>query len=134
MNTTNPDLTRCFQSTVLAWLPCAYLWLCSLFYVPALATRPTCSRWADTSPRNAVKLVSSAVRACVRVCVSSAVLACVCACLTICVSMYLYLYWRNNKVVKPNACSQPSSVLTMLLRVDSPVTKHILLNMHHASG
>ncbi|KAI0216331.1 Multidrug resistance-associated protein 1, partial [Lamellibrachia satsuma] len=56
VNTTNPDLTRCFQSTVLAWLPCAYLWLCSLFYVPALATRPTCSRWADTSLRNAIKL------------------------------------------------------------------------------
>ncbi|KAI0214170.1 Multidrug resistance-associated protein 1, partial [Lamellibrachia satsuma] len=56
VNTTNPDLTRCFQWTVLAWLPCAFLWLCSLFYVPALATRPTCSRWADTSLRNAVKL------------------------------------------------------------------------------
>ncbi|KAK2169809.1 hypothetical protein NP493_1174g00058 [Ridgeia piscesae] len=61
VNTSNPDLTRCFQSTLLAWLPGGYLWLSSLFYVPVLAARPTCSRWADTSRRNAVKLVSVVV-------------------------------------------------------------------------
>lgn len=26
-NTTNPELTDCFQKTVLVWVPCAYLWL-----------------------------------------------------------------------------------------------------------
>uniref|UniRef100_H3AES0 ABC-type glutathione-S-conjugate transporter n=1 Tax=Latimeria chalumnae TaxID=7897 RepID=H3AES0_LATCH len=26
-NTENPDLTTCFQNTVLAWIPCIYLWI-----------------------------------------------------------------------------------------------------------
>jgi hypothetical protein len=26
-NTTDPDFTECFQSTVLVWIPCAFLWL-----------------------------------------------------------------------------------------------------------
>lgn len=26
-HTTNPELTECFQKTVLVWVPCAYLWL-----------------------------------------------------------------------------------------------------------
>uniref|UniRef100_A0A6Q2YTH2 Multidrug resistance-associated protein 1 n=1 Tax=Esox lucius TaxID=8010 RepID=A0A6Q2YTH2_ESOLU len=29
----NPDLTQCFQNTVLVWLPCLYLWLCAPIYV-----------------------------------------------------------------------------------------------------
>ncbi|XP_071376110.1 multidrug resistance-associated protein 1 isoform X3 [Centroberyx affinis] len=28
----NPDLTQCFQNTVLVWLPCLYLWLCAPIY------------------------------------------------------------------------------------------------------
>lgn len=28
----NPDLTPCFQNTVLAWVPCLYLWICAPFY------------------------------------------------------------------------------------------------------
>ncbi|XP_053533881.1 multidrug resistance-associated protein 1 isoform X4 [Ictalurus punctatus] len=31
--TLNPDLTRCFQHTVLVWFPCFYLWVCSPFYL-----------------------------------------------------------------------------------------------------
>ncbi|XP_076852199.1 multidrug resistance-associated protein 1-like isoform X2 [Brachyhypopomus gauderio] len=31
--TPHPDLTQCFQHTVLVWLPCFYLWLCSPFYL-----------------------------------------------------------------------------------------------------
>ncbi|XP_067089136.1 multidrug resistance-associated protein 1 isoform X1 [Osmerus mordax] len=31
-HTPNPDLTRCFQNTVLVWLPCLYLWVCAPFY------------------------------------------------------------------------------------------------------
>ncbi|NP_001002971.1 multidrug resistance-associated protein 1 isoform X1 [Canis lupus baileyi] len=31
-NTSNPDFTKCFQNTVLVWVPCCYLWLCFPFY------------------------------------------------------------------------------------------------------
>ncbi|XP_050957855.1 multidrug resistance-associated protein 1 isoform X2 [Labeo rohita] len=31
--THNPDLTPCFQNTVLVWIPCLYLWLFAPFYV-----------------------------------------------------------------------------------------------------
>uniref|UniRef100_A0A8C6P333 ABC-type glutathione-S-conjugate transporter n=1 Tax=Nothobranchius furzeri TaxID=105023 RepID=A0A8C6P333_NOTFU len=30
--TANPDLTQCFQNTVLVWVPCIYLWLLVPFY------------------------------------------------------------------------------------------------------
>uniref|UniRef100_A0A8C6UE24 ABC-type glutathione-S-conjugate transporter n=1 Tax=Neogobius melanostomus TaxID=47308 RepID=A0A8C6UE24_9GOBI len=30
--TANPDLTQCFQNTVLVWVPCFYLWLLAPFY------------------------------------------------------------------------------------------------------
>ncbi|KAL0992607.1 hypothetical protein UPYG_G00095650 [Umbra pygmaea] len=29
----NPDLTQCFQNTVLVWIPCIYLWLCAPIYI-----------------------------------------------------------------------------------------------------
>ncbi|XP_014219235.1 multidrug resistance-associated protein 1 isoform X2 [Copidosoma floridanum] len=29
--TDNPDLTECFQKTVLIWVPCIFLWICSSF-------------------------------------------------------------------------------------------------------
>ncbi|XP_026871524.2 multidrug resistance-associated protein 1 isoform X1 [Electrophorus electricus] len=31
--TPSPDLTQCFQNTVLMWVPCAYLWLLAPFYI-----------------------------------------------------------------------------------------------------
>nr|XP_019958522.1 PREDICTED: multidrug resistance-associated protein 1-like isoform X1 [Paralichthys olivaceus] len=31
--TQNPDLTQCFQNTVLVWLPCLYLWICAPIYL-----------------------------------------------------------------------------------------------------
>ncbi|KAK3552701.1 hypothetical protein QTP86_021137, partial [Hemibagrus guttatus] len=31
--TLNPDLTKCFQHTVLVWFPCFYLWVCSPLYL-----------------------------------------------------------------------------------------------------
>uniref|UniRef100_A0A673I0F7 Multidrug resistance-associated protein 1 n=1 Tax=Sinocyclocheilus rhinocerous TaxID=307959 RepID=A0A673I0F7_9TELE len=31
--THNPDLTPCFQNTVLVWIPCLYLWLFAPFYI-----------------------------------------------------------------------------------------------------
>ncbi|XP_056662176.1 multidrug resistance-associated protein 1 isoform X2 [Monodelphis domestica] len=30
--TDNPDFTKCFQNTVLVWVPCVYLWACFPFY------------------------------------------------------------------------------------------------------
>lgn len=30
--THSPELSDCFQNTVLVWAPCIYLWLCSPFY------------------------------------------------------------------------------------------------------
>ncbi|MGH0124218.1 UNVERIFIED_CONTAM: hypothetical protein FKN15_024647 [Acipenser sinensis] len=30
--TANPDLTQCFQNTVLVWIPCIYLWVCAPLY------------------------------------------------------------------------------------------------------
>ncbi|MGH0129637.1 UNVERIFIED_CONTAM: hypothetical protein FKN15_048342 [Acipenser sinensis] len=30
--TPNPDLTQCFQNTVLVWIPCIYLWVCAPLY------------------------------------------------------------------------------------------------------
>uniref|UniRef100_A0A8C0H8W7 ABC-type glutathione-S-conjugate transporter n=1 Tax=Chelonoidis abingdonii TaxID=106734 RepID=A0A8C0H8W7_CHEAB len=30
--TDNPSFTQCFQNTVIAWIPCAYLWICFPFY------------------------------------------------------------------------------------------------------
>lgn len=30
--THTPELSDCFQNTVLVWAPCIYLWLCSPFY------------------------------------------------------------------------------------------------------
>ncbi|KAM6155275.1 multidrug resistance-associated protein 1 isoform 1-T1 [Rhynchocyon petersi] len=31
-NTSNPDFTKCFQNTILLWVPCFYLWACFPFY------------------------------------------------------------------------------------------------------
>ncbi|XP_028267253.1 multidrug resistance-associated protein 1 isoform X2 [Parambassis ranga] len=35
-HTENPDLTNCFQNTVLVWLPCLYLWICAPVYLISL--------------------------------------------------------------------------------------------------
>ncbi|XP_061568477.1 multidrug resistance-associated protein 1 [Cololabis saira] len=32
-HTYNPDLTPCFQNTVLVWVPCLYLWICAPVYL-----------------------------------------------------------------------------------------------------
>uniref|UniRef100_A0A8D3E2G4 ABC-type glutathione-S-conjugate transporter n=1 Tax=Scophthalmus maximus TaxID=52904 RepID=A0A8D3E2G4_SCOMX len=38
--TSRPDLTQCFQHTVLVWFPCIYLWTCSPLYLLYLQLRP----------------------------------------------------------------------------------------------
>ncbi|XP_074867332.1 ATP-binding cassette sub-family C member 6 isoform X3 [Carettochelys insculpta] len=30
--TSNPRFTQCFQNTIIAWIPCTYLWICFPFY------------------------------------------------------------------------------------------------------
>nr|XP_046230695.1 multidrug resistance-associated protein 1-like isoform X2 [Scatophagus argus] len=37
--TSRPDLTQCFQHTVLVWFPCVYLWACSPLYLLYLQLR-----------------------------------------------------------------------------------------------
>ncbi|XP_064621093.1 multidrug resistance-associated protein 1-like [Lineus longissimus] len=61
INTTNPDLTTCFQSTVLVWVPCLFLWLCSPFYIVYLAGKPTIHGTAGHSKLNIVKIVFSSL-------------------------------------------------------------------------
>uniref|UniRef100_A0A8C9YNI7 ABC-type glutathione-S-conjugate transporter n=1 Tax=Sander lucioperca TaxID=283035 RepID=A0A8C9YNI7_SANLU len=38
--TSRPDLTQCFQHTVLVWFPCVYMWTCSPLYLLYLQLRP----------------------------------------------------------------------------------------------
>ncbi|XP_068585945.1 multidrug resistance-associated protein 1-like [Cebidichthys violaceus] len=38
--TSQPDLTQCFQHTVLVWFPCVFLWTCSPLYLLYLQLRP----------------------------------------------------------------------------------------------
>ncbi|XP_038135917.1 multidrug resistance-associated protein 1-like, partial [Cyprinodon tularosa] len=38
-NTSNPDVTPCFQNTVLVCVPCLYLWICAPIYVVYLRSR-----------------------------------------------------------------------------------------------
>uniref|UniRef100_A0A672J2R1 Uncharacterized protein n=1 Tax=Salarias fasciatus TaxID=181472 RepID=A0A672J2R1_SALFA len=35
-----PDLTQCFQQTIMVWSPCVYLWTCSPLYLIYLQLRP----------------------------------------------------------------------------------------------
>ncbi|XP_071514768.1 multidrug resistance-associated protein 1-like [Panulirus ornatus] len=39
-NSSSPDFGICFERTVLVWIPCLFLWLCSPFYVFILKRRP----------------------------------------------------------------------------------------------
>uniref|UniRef100_A0A8C9ED95 ATP binding cassette subfamily C member 3 n=1 Tax=Phocoena sinus TaxID=42100 RepID=A0A8C9ED95_PHOSS len=51
VHTDNPDVTPCFQNSVLAWVPCIYLWAalpCYLFYLRhALGVLLWCVSWID---------------------------------------------------------------------------------------
>ncbi|XP_029940293.1 multidrug resistance-associated protein 1-like [Salarias fasciatus] len=38
--TSRPDLTQCFQQTIMVWSPCVYLWTCSPLYLIYLQLRP----------------------------------------------------------------------------------------------
>ncbi|KAK8386783.1 hypothetical protein O3P69_017907 [Scylla paramamosain] len=56
-NTTNPDLTLCFERTVLVWVPCGYLWLLAPVEVAYL--RNSVDRLVPWSILNISKLVTT---------------------------------------------------------------------------
>ena len=56
--THTPDLSDCFQQTVLLWTPAATLWICSVFYIPYLLSLPPLYRWRDKSAINILKMVT----------------------------------------------------------------------------
>ncbi|XP_045104248.1 multidrug resistance-associated protein 1-like isoform X3 [Portunus trituberculatus] len=56
-NTTNPDLTLCFERTVLVWVPCGYLWLLAPIEVANL--RNSVDRLVPWSILNISKLVTT---------------------------------------------------------------------------
>ncbi|KAK6966248.1 Multidrug resistance-associated protein 1, partial [Biomphalaria glabrata] len=39
LNSSWPQFTQCFQSTVLVFVPAGALWLCAALYIPYLLTR-----------------------------------------------------------------------------------------------
>ena len=55
--TRTPDLSDCFQQTVLLWTPAATLWICSVFYIPYLLSLPPLYAWRDKSIINILKMV-----------------------------------------------------------------------------
>ena len=55
--THTPDLSDCFQQTVLLWVPAALLWICSVFYIPYLLSLPSLYGWRDKSKLNIMKMV-----------------------------------------------------------------------------
>ena len=59
LNTGTPDLTQCFQDTVVTWFCGGILVVCSLFLVPIYLTQPKVNSWTQRSWLNATKSVSS---------------------------------------------------------------------------
>ncbi len=55
--TYEPDLSRCFQFTILSWIPPAVLWFSSGFYIPYLLSLPSLFGWRDKSKLNILKMV-----------------------------------------------------------------------------
>ncbi|KAI0214567.1 Multidrug resistance-associated protein 1 [Lamellibrachia satsuma] len=61
VNTSTPDVTRCFRDTALVWMSCVFLWLCAPVY--ALYLRQKCTRWrtSRTSYINMAKMLAGTV-------------------------------------------------------------------------
>ena len=57
LDTDNPDLTDCFQKTVLTWIPCGTLFVTLFYWVPYLYRLPAVHNWCNTSPLNLMKIV-----------------------------------------------------------------------------
>jgi hypothetical protein len=62
VNTTLPDFTLCFQSTVFVWVPCGFLWLCLPIYLIVLRWVKTLHRCGDAGKLNLLKVVSKGNR------------------------------------------------------------------------
>ncbi len=54
-NTSNPDLTPCFEKTVLVWAPCGFLWLGSILDI--YYSYANKSRQIPRSPLNVAKII-----------------------------------------------------------------------------
>ena len=69
VDTSNPDLTRCFQDSVLVGVPCVYLWLCCLFYIPLLARTPSvhhgCQGISRLNTAKMVRYISQLIWGCI---------------------------------------------------------------------
>lgn len=52
----SPDLTPCFQKTVLVWIPCGYLWLFALLDLRSASTNPNAASPVPWSPLNLAKI------------------------------------------------------------------------------
>ncbi|XP_064624457.1 multidrug resistance-associated protein 1-like isoform X1 [Lineus longissimus] len=61
LNTSSPDLTLCFQNTILIWLPCLYLWLCAPFLTYYLYHRSLKHALCDISKLNLAKTILCAL-------------------------------------------------------------------------
>ena len=57
-NTSTPDLSKCFQKSVLLWIPCGFLWLCFPFLLIWYRSQATVNqKLNDKSSLNIAKLV-----------------------------------------------------------------------------
>ncbi|XP_013404196.1 multidrug resistance-associated protein 1-like [Lingula anatina] len=59
VNTSNPDVTQCFQDTVFVWVSCGIFWLFALFFIPVLSSKPTVHRIRDAGKLNLAKMILS---------------------------------------------------------------------------
>ncbi|XP_013404197.1 multidrug resistance-associated protein 1 [Lingula anatina] len=59
VNTSNPDVTQCFQDTVFVWVSCGIFWLFALFFIPVLSSKPTVHRMRDAGKLNLAKMILS---------------------------------------------------------------------------
>ena len=59
LNTSSPDLTRCFLNTACLWTTCGFLWIMCIFYLPYLLCKPWLHQWNNFSHQQNIKLVNS---------------------------------------------------------------------------
>ena len=57
LQTSTPDLTDCFQNTVLVWIPCGFFWISMIYWIPFLRQQERRSHWGQSSVLNLVKSV-----------------------------------------------------------------------------
>src|SRR6266849_2514927 len=55
-NSENPELTPCFEKTILVWIPCGFLWIFSIFDVFNSSTSKSATSSVPWSPLNLSKI------------------------------------------------------------------------------